>query len=75
MFGRYLKNKREELGLSTRELANKCNLCFTTISRLETSKIKNPNIDTLVKLNVEAGFDMSEMLDTFLDNYKEDVKL
>lgn len=73
-FNKYLKNKRNDLGLSTRELANKCGICFTTISRLETGKAKNPNIYTLIKLNVEAGFDMSEMLDTFLNNYKEDKK-
>lgn len=34
MFGRYLKNKREELGLSLRQLADKCGLSFTTILKI-----------------------------------------
>lgn len=35
---KFLKNKRLELGISQRKLANKCGMCEATINRMEQGK-------------------------------------
>jgi transcriptional regulator with XRE-family HTH domain len=47
--GKYLKQHREELGLSVRELADKMDVSFGFIGQLESGR-KSPTLDMLRKL-------------------------
>ncbi|MCX0356152.1 helix-turn-helix domain-containing protein, partial [Clostridium perfringens] len=50
MLGENLKKIRNNKGMSTRELARKCNMCNSIIANIESGKSKNPTIDTVKKL-------------------------
>jgi len=45
----FLKNRREELGISQKELADKCGVQWGTISRIENGKFM-PNLDLFLTL-------------------------
>ena len=46
--------KRENLGLSQKELADMCDIPQSTVARIETFKT-SPNIDTLIKIAHKLG--------------------
>jgi len=69
-FGRYLQQKRLELGIGQRELAKRCNISNSEISRLESGDRKSPSIDTLTKLVDGLGVDKEELLNIFFKGDK-----
>ncbi|MDD9867736.1 MAG: helix-turn-helix transcriptional regulator [Candidatus Campbellbacteria bacterium] len=46
--GKRIKTKREEKGLSLEKLADKANVAFTTMFKLERGEIKNPSVATIM---------------------------
>lgn len=53
-YKKFLKRKREEVGLSTRGLANKVGVTGSYISMIETGKSKNPPSEKILKKLSEA---------------------
>lgn len=56
-FGVFLRNKREEKGLSIRELSNKVGLSHTYLSYIEKGKKQPPNNSHLIMIAKALGFD------------------
>ena len=50
--------KRNEMGLSQRELANLCGIPQSSVARIETFKT-TPNVDTLIKLLQPLGLKLT----------------
>ena len=46
--------KRNELGITQRELALKCGLPHSSVARIESCAVK-PNIETLIKIMIPLG--------------------
>jgi transcriptional regulator with XRE-family HTH domain len=61
-FGINLKNLREEKGLSLRELALKCELDSSKISRMENGKT-NLQLSSIFELAKGLGVEPKELLD------------
>ena len=51
-------NKREQLGISQRELAKMCDVPQSTVARIESYKV-SPSLDTLFKLMRPLGLNFS----------------
>lgn len=45
-----IMEKRQELGLSLRELSRRCSVSYSNISRIEHGIIKYPRLQTLIKI-------------------------
>jgi transcriptional regulator with XRE-family HTH domain len=61
-FGRFLRERRRDLGISQRELAARLRIDFTYISKLENGHEDPPSSDTLRRLAVELGVSEVHML-------------
>ena len=46
--------KRNELGITQRELALKCGLPHSSVARIESCAVK-PNVETLIKIMIPLG--------------------
>lgn len=60
--GNYIKEAREEKGISQRELAKRINVDNALISKIEKGKVNKPNYLTLVKLCKELDLDLIDLL-------------
>lgn len=61
----YLKNLsklRKEKGLTQEGLARKANISYHTLIKLESGGIKNPKIDTVIKLTKALNVDIKELI-------------
>jgi transcriptional regulator with XRE-family HTH domain len=59
MLSKRVKELRKQKGWSQQKLAEKSNLAFNTITKIEQGLAKHPNLKTLVKLAdiLEVGLD------------------
>lgn len=55
--GKKLKQKRIKLGLSIEEMCIKSGLKYNTVYKLETGRVINPTLDTILK--VCTGYEMT----------------
>lgn len=61
----YLKNLaelRKEKGLTQEGLARKADISYHTLIKLESGGIKNPKIETVVKLANALGINIDELI-------------
>lgn len=61
----YLKNLaklRKEKGLTQEGLARKANISYHTLIKLESGGIKNPKIETLVKLSKALNVSLDRLV-------------
>lgn len=61
-FGDLLKDYRRSAGMSQRELADKANLDFSYISKIENNRIPPPAADTIVQICKILGVQPDELL-------------
>ena len=74
--GRYLKNLREELGLSMHEVARRSSLTPSYISKIETGNVfKSINTDSLVNFSNAYEIPVIAILEEagFLEKSKDDL--
>ena len=57
-FGEHLKSVRKEIGISQQTLSRISNVTRTIISNIETGKIKNPHLKTILKLSKELNLEL-----------------
>ena len=70
----YIKEKREQLGISQRELARRIKIDNSTIFYIETGRIKKPSIDVLVKISKELNLNIFELiLMSFYDELEKTI--
>ena len=63
----YLKNLRElrkQKGWSQERLAREANISYHTLIKLEQNNIKNPKIETVIKLANALGVSLDELVDS-----------
>lgn len=65
--GNFIKNEREKLGISQRELARRINVDGATISRIENNLFKKVSVDILIGLSNQLNVDLQTLLK--LNNY------
>jgi transcriptional regulator with XRE-family HTH domain len=53
---------RKEKGLTQEGLARKANISFHTLVKIESGRIKNPKIDTVVKLAEALDVSLDELI-------------
>lgn len=61
----YLKNLaklRKERRLTQEGLARKANISYHTLIKLESGRIKNPTIGTIIKLTKVLSVDINELI-------------
>lgn len=58
----YIKNQREKLGISQRELARRIDIDNASISYIEKGRIKKPSIDVLVKISKELNLNIFKLI-------------
>lgn len=57
-----LKRIREERGISQEELAERCGMSKSQLSKLETGSQKNPHLETVVTISSALGVSMEELV-------------
>jgi transcriptional regulator with XRE-family HTH domain len=62
--GTNVRERRLNLGLTHRDLANRTNIAATTISNIELGKIANPGVYTLYPLALALGASFEELMGT-----------
>jgi transcriptional regulator with XRE-family HTH domain len=67
-FGKFLKLKREDLGLSLREFAEICDISHSYLNKLEkelpeNGKLISPTIETLVKISCGLNISLQSLID------------
>lgn len=62
MFLTKLIKIRKEKGLTQEGLARKANISFHTLVKIESGRIKNPKIDTVVKLAEALDVSLDELI-------------
>lgn len=60
--GENLKRIREDRGLSQDELAERCGISKSQISKLEVGRQKNPELETVVALSTALGISIEELV-------------
>ena len=63
MLGERIKTKRESLGMTLKELAEKIGVTEATMSRYETNQIKNPSHGKLKDLASALSVDINYLMD------------
>lgn len=61
----YLKNLgklRKEKGFTQEGLARKASISYHTLIKLESGGIKNPTVDTVIKLTEALGIPLDELI-------------
>jgi len=74
--GKYLKQLREEQGLSIRSVAKSCNIAPSHLAKIEAGDtFKTIGIETLIKLSKFYGIPVSAMLKEagFIESYESDL--
>ena len=74
--GKYLRQLREEQGLSIRSVAKSCSMAPSHLAKIEAGDtFKTIGIETLVKLSKFYGIPVSSMLKEagFIDSYENDL--
>ena len=70
--GQNIKKKRERLGLSQEEFAQKSGVKYTTLTKIESSVIKKPSVLIMAKiakvLDLSIGIDKVVLCKIFLTN-------
>jgi len=72
-FGDRLRALRHQKGLNQRDLADKVDIDFTYLSKIETGKMSPPSRDTIRKLADALGADLDELL-VLAGRVPDDVK-
>lgn len=62
MFLKNLVKIRKEKGLTQEGLARKADISFHTLVKIESGGIKNPRIETVIKLAKALGIGVEELL-------------
>lgn len=62
MFLKNLAKIRKEKGLTQEGLARKADISYHTLVKLESGGIRNPKIDTVVKLAEALGIGLDELV-------------
>lgn len=60
--GENIQKIRKLQGLTQDELARKANIPYTTIAKIESGMVKNPTIQTLVKIAKVLGIKVDELI-------------
>lgn len=63
MIGTQIKQLRTALGLSQRKLAQKAGLHASHISHIESGMLKNPRLDTVLKIADALGVDRGKFFE------------
>lgn len=71
--GAYVKESRENIKVSQRELAKKIGVDNATISKIESGKIEKPSFEILIKLSKELNISIYKLL--HLSNYSDVERL
>lgn len=58
-----LVNIRKEKGLTQEGLARKANISYHTLIKLESGGIKNPKIETVIKLSKALNISLDRLVD------------
>ncbi len=69
----YLKNLaglRKEKGFTQEGLARKANISYHTLIKIESGGIKNPKIETVVKLAKALGINIDELINKTNVNFE-----
>jgi transcriptional regulator with XRE-family HTH domain len=61
-FGEALRERRRTVGMSQRELADKIDVDFSYISKVETGKLPPPSADKIVEICLVLEIEPSELL-------------
>lgn len=64
MYLKKLTKLRKEKGLTQEGLARKANISYHTMVKLESGRIKNPKIETIIKLAKALCCRVDELLNT-----------
>ena len=59
--GKYIKNRRKELGLTQQELADKLNISLNFMGKIEVAFSK-PSLDTLIEIADKLDISVSELV-------------
>lgn len=62
MYLRNLSKLRKEKGLTQEGLARKANISYHTLIKIESGGIKNPKIETVIKLASALGISLDTLL-------------
>jgi len=62
MYLKNLKKLRKEKGWSQERLAREANISYHTLIKLEQGNIKNPKIETVIKLADALGVSLDELV-------------
>ena len=62
MYLKNLKSIRNEKGWSQEKLAREANISYHTVIKIEQSVIKNPRIETVIKLADALGVSIDKLL-------------
>ncbi len=60
-FGRRVRSRREQLGLSQMAVAERAEMHFTYVSDIERG-VRNPSLNTMVKLAAALDADLSKLV-------------
>ena len=63
MFLKNLAKIRKEKGLTQEGLARKADISFHTLVKIENGGIKNPRIETVIKLAKALGVNVDRLID------------
>jgi transcriptional regulator with XRE-family HTH domain len=64
MIGKKIRQLRKAKGLSQRQLAEVAGVAASHVGLIESGRIRNPRLDTLLKLSVALGFPRGHVLET-----------
>ena len=56
--GKRIEARRKELGISQRDLADKCGVPHSSVARIEACVVK-PNVETIIKIMKPLGLTLS----------------
>jgi transcriptional regulator with XRE-family HTH domain len=59
--GAFIRNRREELGLSTRQLAEQAGMNFATVARIEQGQFAAPGPDKLAGIAEALGLNTADL--------------
>jgi transcriptional regulator with XRE-family HTH domain len=59
--GALIRNRREELGLSTRQLAEQAGMNFATVARIEQGQFAAPGPDKLARIAEALGLNTADL--------------
>jgi len=62
MYLKNLKELRKQKGWSQERLAREANISYHTLIKLEQNNIKNPKIETVIKLANALGVSLDELV-------------